>query len=88
MEQFSSFLLDVVRRATVKSMGRIVEDNAPLMANGLDSLAAVVLTQTLSQDLGLPLGSVFALNHSSIEDMVNALIPRLESRQTSTVRCN
>ncbi|EKB1982025.1 acyltransferase domain-containing protein, partial [Vibrio parahaemolyticus] len=70
----------VVRQAARKAMGRDVDDTASLMANGLDSLNAVVLAQSLSQELGLSLGAVFALNHPTIDDMSEELQAELEEK--------
>ncbi|WP_268745304.1 type I polyketide synthase [Vibrio nigripulchritudo] len=64
---------EVVREAAKKAMGKAVSDTASLMANGLDSLNAVVLAQELSQSFDLSLGAIFALNHPTIEDMVTEL---------------
>ncbi|EHK2870599.1 polyketide synthase dehydratase domain-containing protein, partial [Vibrio parahaemolyticus] len=70
----------MVRQAARKAMGRDVDDTASLMANGLDSLNAVVLAQSLSQELGLSLGAVFALNHPTIDDMSEELQVELEKK--------
>ncbi|WP_261253460.1 type I polyketide synthase, partial [Serratia entomophila] len=66
-------LLALVRRAAAEAVGRPVADDEPLMASGLDSLNAVILSQTLGKALGVSLGSVFALNHPSIAEMAEAL---------------
>jgi acyl carrier protein len=71
-------LLEIVRQAVKASIGKTVADNVPLMANGLDSLSAVILAQTLSQKIGLSLGSVFALNYPTITDMVKALLVQIQ----------
>ncbi|WIG71103.1 amino acid adenylation domain-containing protein (plasmid) [Photobacterium damselae] len=86
----------VVRQAARKAMGRDVDDTASLMANGLDSLNAVVLSQSLSQELGLSLGAVFALNHPTIDDMSEELhleldkkrVEMLKSGNTGEIRSN
>ena len=71
-------LLTIIRRTAEEAIGHSVVDDAPLMANGLDSLGAVVLAQALSQKLGLSLGSVFALNYPTIEEMAKALLSHLK----------
>lgn len=71
-------LLDLVRTAVKESIGKAIGDDLPLMANGLDSLSAVILAQTLSQKLGLSLGSVFALNYPTIAEMVKALAVQVQ----------
>jgi acyl transferase domain-containing protein/aryl carrier-like protein len=81
-------LLALVRRAAAESMGlpggQVVDDE-PLMAQGLDSLGAVVLAQILSRELGLTLGAVFVLNHPTLEEMSAALAARLENAATPNV---
>ena len=70
-------LLALVRRAAAEAVGKPVADDEPLMASGLDSLNAVILSQTLSKALGVSLGSVFALNHPSIAEMAEALVAQV-----------
>ena len=66
-------LLSIVRQATTEIIGHSVADDSPLMANGLDSLSAVVLAQALSQKLRLSLGSIFTLNYPTIQAMAQEL---------------
>ncbi|WP_233587255.1 non-ribosomal peptide synthetase/type I polyketide synthase [Corallococcus sp. CA049B] len=81
-------LVALVRRAAAESMGlpaggQVIDDE-PLMAQGLDSLGAVGLAQSLSRELGLTLGAVFVLNHPTLEEMAAALAARLENSASST----
>jgi len=77
-------LLTIIREAAKSAMGKVVEDDAPLMANGLDSLSSVVLSQTLGQELGLSLGAVFALNYPNITDMAKELGSQLAEKGSPT----
>lgn len=69
-----------VRRAVADAVGRTLTDDEPLMANGLDSLGAVGLTQALNQIFKLQLNSVFTLNYPTIRAMVENLQPLLVSK--------
>ncbi|MFD4358157.1 SDR family NAD(P)-dependent oxidoreductase, partial [Nocardia sp. NPDC058518] len=72
----------LVRKAVAEAIGRSVEDDDPLMANGMDSLSAVLLGQKLGRALGVSLGSVFVLNHPSIEELVEGLVAKYATAQT------
>uniref|UniRef100_UPI00397E46B1 type I polyketide synthase n=1 Tax=Amycolatopsis sp. lyj-90 TaxID=2789285 RepID=UPI00397E46B1 len=70
----------LVRKAVSEAIGRSLEDDDPLMANGLDSLSAVLLAQDIGRALGTTLSSTFVLNHPSIEEMSEGLLAlQLES---------
>ncbi|GAE32993.1 malonyl CoA-acyl carrier protein transacylase [Halalkalibacter hemicellulosilyticusJCM 9152] len=86
IEKHSKFgyaeVLRIVRQAVAEITSNNIPDDASLMTNGLDSLGAVVLAQTLSQEIGLSLTSVFALNHPTIEDMTDAIVKRIENEES------
>lgn len=72
----------VVRNVAKKAIGKTVDDGQSLMANGLDSLSGVVLAQELSQAFGVTLGTIFSINHPTIDEMVLELMLQAPKRLT------
>ncbi|EGQ9933738.1 hybrid non-ribosomal peptide synthetase/type I polyketide synthase [Vibrio vulnificus] len=81
-----SEIRDGVRRAAVKAMGKHVDDDISLMANGLDSLSGVVLAQELSQMFDLTLGAIFTINHPTIDEMVVELAQKAPTRTMTRMK--
>ncbi|PTV59197.1 hybrid non-ribosomal peptide synthetase/type I polyketide synthase [Acinetobacter seifertii] len=81
-----SEIRDGVRRAAVKAMGKHIDDDTSLMANGLDSLSGVVLAQELSQMFDLTLGTIFTINHPTIDEMVAELVQKAPARMVTRMK--
>jgi len=56
-----------------------VPTNVPLMSVGLDSLALVILTQSIQEQLSIPLLPGEVLEHPSIDDLSDYLIDKLSN---------
>jgi len=61
---------EVVAKAVEELLGTIVPDDAPLMGAGLDSIAAVELVETLSQNLSTEIEPTALFDHPTIGSLV------------------
>ena len=77
-------------RETVKAvahevMGTHIDENAPLMSAGLDSIAAIEFVNTLSERLDLKIEHTALFDHPTIESLASFLSNELASRYETTV---
>jgi len=77
---------EVVAKAVEELLGTIVPDDAPLMGAGLDSIAAVELVETLSQNLSTEIEPTALFDHPTIGSLVRYFAAEMEpSSMTSAL---
>ena len=77
---------EVVAKAVEELLGKIVPDDAPLMGAGLDSIAAVELVETLSQNLSTEIEPTALFDHPTIGSLVRYFAAEMEpSSMTSAL---
>ena len=77
---------EVVAKAVEQLLGTIVPDDAPLMGAGLDSIAAVELVATLSQNLSTEIEPTALFDHPTIGSLVRYFAAEMEpSTMTSAL---
>ena len=77
---------EVVAKAVEQLLGTIVPDDAPLMGAGLDSIAAVELVATLSQNLSTEIEPTALFDHPTIGSLVRYFAAEMEpSSMTSAL---
>ena len=77
---------EVVAKAVEELLGTIVPDDAPLMGAGLDSIAAVELVATLSQNLSTDIEPTLLFDHPTIGSLVRYFAAEMEpSSMTSAL---
>ena len=69
---------EVVAKAVEELLGTIVPDDAPLMGAGLDSIAAVELVETLSQNLSTEIEPTALFDHPTIGSLVRYFAAEME----------
>ena len=69
---------EVVAKAVEELLGTIVPDDAPLMGAGLDSIAAVELVATLSQNLSTEIEPTALFDHPTIGSLVRYFAAEME----------
>jgi acyl carrier protein len=69
---------EVVAKAVEELLGTIVPDDAPLMGAGLDSIAAVELVTTLSQNLSTEIEPTALFDHPTIGSLVRYFAAEME----------
>ena len=69
---------EVVAKAVEELLGTSVPDDAPLMGAGLDSIAAVELVETLSQNLSTEIEPTALFDHPTIGSLVRYFAAEME----------
>jgi len=69
---------EVIAKAVEELLGTIVPDDAPLMGAGLDSIAAVELVATLSQNLSTDIEPTLLFDHPTIGSLVRYFAAEME----------
>lgn len=72
-------VLEQLHAIAVEVMGKAVESTAPLMAAGLDSLAAVELKNAVSSKFGVSLPATLAFDYPTLEALSKFIAANLES---------
>jgi len=75
---------EVVAKAVEELLGTIVPDDAPLMGAGLDSIAAVELVETLSQNLSTEIEPTALFDHPTIGSLVRYFAAEMEPSAMSS----
>lgn len=69
-------------------MGRAIDSSAPLMAAGLDSLAAVELRNAVSSRFGISLPATLAFDYPTLDALSQAIATSLSAMSRKTAQGN
>ena len=72
-------VLQQLHAITVEVMGKAVDNSAPLMAAGLDSMAAVELKNAVSSKFGVSLPATLAFDYPTLDALSKFITASLES---------
>lgn len=61
-----------------EALGTEVPTNAPLMSVGLDSIAAVEFTNTVSVETGITFSAIMLFDHPTLNSITSYLLAELE----------
>lgn len=61
-----------------EALGTEVPTNAPLMSVGLDSIAAVEFTNTVSVETGITFSAIMLFDHPTLDSIASYLLAELE----------
>ena len=61
-----------------EALGTEVPANAPLMSVGLDSIAAVEFTNTVSVETGITFSAIMLFDHPTLDSIASYLLAELE----------
>ena len=61
-----------------EALGTEVPANAPLMSVGLDSIAAVEFTNTVSVETGITFSAIMLFDHPTLDSITSYLLAELE----------
>jgi hypothetical protein len=61
-----------------EALGTEVPTNAPLMSVGLDSIAAVEFTNTVSVETGITFSAIMLFDHPTLDSITSYLLAELE----------
>ena len=61
-----------------EALGTEVPTNAPLMSVGLDSIAAVEFTNTVSVETGITFSAIMLFDHPTLNSIASYLLAELE----------
>ena len=69
-----------------EALGTEVPTNAPLMSVGLDSIAAVEFTNTVSVETGITFSAIMLFDHPTLDSITSYLLAELELGATEDSR--
>lgn len=72
-------VLEQLHAIVVEVMGKAVESTAPLMASGLDSLAAVELKNAVTSKFGVNLPATMAFDHPTLDALSKFIAASIDS---------
>ena len=61
-----------------EALGTEVPTNAPLMSVGLDSIAAVEFTNTVSVETGITFSAIMLFDHPTLDSIASYILAELE----------
>ena len=76
---------ETVQAVAHEVIGTRIDENAPLMSAGLDSIAAIEFVNTLSERLGLKIEHTALFDHPTLNSLADFLSNELASNDEATM---